>query len=234
MNSPTKVVDIYPVMIKVRVNMISDVFLGRNTLISSVVAHSSHSQSSHHTAVCTSHVALMWMRASDCGDAHTCEGAGDTGISLRLKPTHMSCGVYVCVCTLTLIKHMWHMYSTTACVTWQSGTMQIWHCSLKSSDGTSLTPPDRNHTCRTSSFPSPLLRSFLHSVWGDSVSEGASRQDGRPSVLQRIASCFFFLPSATSAGDKLLLIVHASRNFITPIQLHTLHPYLYGIPAIYV
>ncbi len=156
MNSPTKVVDVYPIMIKVRVNMISDVFLGRNTLISSVVAHSSHSQSSHHTAVCTSHVPLMWMTASDCGDAHTCEGAGDTGLSLRLKPTHTSCGA--CVCNLTLIKHMWHMYSTTACVTWQSGTIQIWHCSVKSSDGSVLIPPDRNHTCRTSPFPfSPTL-----------------------------------------------------------------------------
>lgn len=121
MNSPTKVVDVYPIMIKVRVNMISNVFLGRNTLISSVVAHSSHSQSSHHTAVCTSHVPLMWMRASDCGDAHTCEGAGDTGLSLRLKPTHTSCGAYVCVYPYPNKAHVTHVQYNCLC------HLTIWH-----------------------------------------------------------------------------------------------------------
>lgn len=104
-------------------HLISDLFLDRNVLISSVVAHSSHSQSSHHTAVCTSHVPLMWMRASDCGDAHTCEGAGDSGLSLRLKPTHMSCGAHVCVCVYPYPNkaHVTHVQYDWLC------HLTIWH-----------------------------------------------------------------------------------------------------------
>ncbi len=189
MNSLTKVVDVNPIMIKLRVNMISDVFLGRNTLISSSLL-TVHIRNQVTTQLLAP---LMWMRASDCGDAHTCEGVGDTGLSLHLKPTHTSCGVYVCVCTLTLIKHMWHMYSTTACITWQSGIMLIWHGSLKSSDGSVLTPPDRNHTCCTSPFPSPLLRSFLHSVWGDC--EWRCISSGRASICLAGNSFLFLLYS---------------------------------------
>lgn len=58
---------------------------------------------------------------------------------------------------------------------------------------------------------------------GGAVGEKLSPQDERPSVLRRNASCFFFLRSGTAAGDKLLLLVPASSNFIIPTQ-HTLHP----------
>ncbi len=72
--------------------------------------------------------------------------------------THVMWCVCVCVYPYPNKAHV-NMYSTTACITWQSGIMLIWHGSLKSSDGSVLTPPDRNHTCCTSPFPSspPIL-----------------------------------------------------------------------------
>ncbi len=114
--------------------------------------------------------------------------------------------VRMCVCTLTLIKHMWHMYSTTACITWQSGIMLIWHGSLKSSDGSVLTPPDRNHTCCTSPFPSPLLRSFLHSVWGDC--EWRCISSGRASICLA-GNSFLFLLSSFSHISRVQAAPHS-------------------------
>lgn len=82
--------------------------------------------------------------------------------------------------------------------------------------------------CHTFPVSSLVSVSFLDSVWGvimagGAVGEELSPQDERPSVLRRNASCFFFLRSGTAAGDKLLLLVPASSNFIIPTQ-HTLHP----------
>lgn len=197
-----------------------------------VVAPSSHSQSSQHTAVCTSHVSLMWMRASDCGYTHTCDGDGEEGLSQSLKPparaawrmhklasinfypdnTRVIHTVYDCLCHLTI----WHRADPTLFSQVKRLTRAFSHHPTE----IPCVTPFPFHPF--SSFP------FSNSVLGVIMAGGAlgqelSPQDERPSVLRRNASCFFFLRSGKAAGDKLLLLVAASSNFIIPTQ-HTLHP----------